>query len=303
MVKSNTGLVEYARAQLGRPYWFGTFGTVATEKLLHDKAAQYKSQFSKTRISKAIARGDIGQKVHDCLGLWKGYMMSENPEAPAVYNSAFDYSADSIYKKAVEKGTIDTLPDIPGIGLYKKGHFGVYIGGGREIEARGFDYGVIEDAVTNTAFTNWFKIPHIEYGETAAPAPAPVETPANASKCDLKPVEVIVSEVIAGKWGNGAERVTRLNAAGYNASEIQAAVNAKLNGNKTPAADPAPATWAGIVNTNSSPLRVRAQANTNCAVIKLLPKGSRVTLTGDAVNGFYKLADGSGYVSAAYIKK
>lgn len=303
MAKSNTGLVEYARAQLGRPYWFGTFGQIATEKLLNDKAAQYKSQFSKTRISKAQARGDFGQKVHDCLGLWKGYMMSADANAPAVYNSAFDYSADSIYKAAAEKGTIDTLPDIPGIGLYKKGHFGVYIGGGREIEARGFDYGVIEDNVNNTAFTNWFKIPHIEYGETAAPAPAPVETPANAPECDLKPVDIIVSEVIAGKWGNGAERVTRLNAAGYNASEIQAAVNAKLNGSKAPAADPAPATFTGIVNTNSSPLRVRAQANTNCAVIKLLPKGTRVALTGDAVNGFYKLADGSGYVSAAYIKK
>ena len=47
-----------------------------------------------------------------------------------------------------------------------------------------------------------------------------------------KSIDELASEVIAGKWGNGAERKERLTAAGYNYSEIQAKVN-ELMGNGT----------------------------------------------------------------------
>ena len=52
-----------------------------------------------------------------------------------------------------------------------------------------------------------------------------------------KSVDEIVDEVIAGKWGNGAERKSNLENAGYNYSEIQAKVNEKL---KKPTATPKP---------------------------------------------------------------
>lgn len=45
-----------------------------------------------------------------------------------------------------------------------------------------------------------------------------------------KSVSVIADEVIAGKWGNGDARKSALEAAGYNYSEVQAAVNAKVSG-------------------------------------------------------------------------
>lgn len=50
----------------------------------------------------------------------------------------------------------------------------------------------------------------------------------NEAPSTLKDTETIVNEVIAGKWGNGDERKKRLNAAGYNYTEIQALVNKKL---------------------------------------------------------------------------
>ena len=37
MSKTNTGLVEYAVAQLGKPYWYGTFGQTANSGLLAAK--------------------------------------------------------------------------------------------------------------------------------------------------------------------------------------------------------------------------------------------------------------------------
>lgn len=62
-------------------------------------------------------------------------------------------------------------------------------------------------------------------GNTAEPA-EPVNKPVN------KTVETVAKEVIAGKWGNGSDRKKRLEAAGYNYSEVQAAVNRILYGKK-----------------------------------------------------------------------
>lgn len=45
--------------------------------------------------------------------------------------------------------------------------------------------------------------------------------PANPDKS----VDAVAKEVIAGKWGNGSERVQRLTAAGYDAEKVQNAVN------------------------------------------------------------------------------
>ena len=39
---------------------------------------------------------------------------------------------------------------------------------------------------------------------------------------------MIAAEVIAGKWGNGADRVNRLRAAGYDAAQVQAKVNERM---------------------------------------------------------------------------
>lgn len=40
-----------------------------------------------------------------------------------------------------------------------------------------------------------------------------------------KAVEAVAKEVLAGKWGNGSERVKRLTAAGYDAEKVQNTVN------------------------------------------------------------------------------
>lgn len=52
------------------------------------------------------------------------------------------------------------------------------------------------------------------------------------TKPKKKTVQEVAEEVIAGKWGNGSERKQRLTAAGYNYTEVQAAVNRILYGKK-----------------------------------------------------------------------
>lgn len=65
----------------------------------------------------------------------------------------------------------------------------------------------------------------------AGDAPAPKKAPATP-KPVKKGNELIAKEVVAGKWGNGADRTKRLRAAGYNPDTIQRVVNDLLAGNK-----------------------------------------------------------------------
>lgn len=53
-------------------------------------------------------------------------------------------------------------------------------------------------------------------------------------KAKLKPTRVIAKEVIAGKWGNGAVRKSRLISAGYDYAEVQTEVNKILAAKKPP---------------------------------------------------------------------
>lgn len=64
-------------------------------------------------------------------------------------------------------GTIDTLPEIPGVALYKDGHAGYYIGGGYAVEWQGFSAGCVKTQVKKRPWTHWYKLPFINYGDTS----------------------------------------------------------------------------------------------------------------------------------------
>lgn len=213
MAKTNTGLVNYAKAQLGKPYWYGTFGDIATEALYKSKKNQYPKRYKRANYNQGWEH-QYGQRVHDCVGLIKGYLWSENATAKPKYNSAQDVSANGMLKKCKEKGKIATIPEIAGVLVFFDGHVGVYIGGGYVIEARGHDYGVVKTKLSARPWTDWGKCPWIEYSATAS-----------STTTTKKSVTEIAHEVIAGKWGTGATRKEKLTEAGYNYNEVQAKVN------------------------------------------------------------------------------
>jgi hypothetical protein len=167
MAKTAKGLVDYAKAQLGKPYWYGTFGNTATKSLLTSKTKQYPGHYTDERMKKYNSQ--IGQRVHDCVGLIKGYLWSETPTSTPKYNGSQDVSANGMLGKCTVWGYIDEIPEIPGLLVWSQGHIGVYIGNGKVIEARGFNYGVVETELDKRGWKKWGKCPWIEYEATLYP--------------------------------------------------------------------------------------------------------------------------------------
>lgn len=172
MAKTNTGLASFAVGCLGRPYIYGTYGQILTERLLQTKAMQYPSRLSDKRVAYARAHF-IGKRVSDCEGLIKNYLWADSPNEAPVYNSKQDLSANGAFEAATVKGKIGTIPEIPGICVRYNGHVGVYIGGGYVVEARGFDYGCVKTKLKERGWTDWFEHPWIQYNTQPTPQPTP----------------------------------------------------------------------------------------------------------------------------------
>lgn len=166
-MKNNLDLVKWAihAEKSGWGYVWGTYGGVLNRSLLNRKIKQYPNEVGS--MSEFIERSWLGGRTADCVGLIKGYGWL-NPETHQVEygtNGMLDVSADQMYKNAKEKGLSSTMPEIPGLAVWRKGHIGIYIGNGEVIEAMGTKYGVVKTKFSAKRWTHWLKIPYINYIE------------------------------------------------------------------------------------------------------------------------------------------
>ena len=67
------------------------------------------------------------------------------------------------YYNAGRKGSIETMPDTPGLAVWKSGHIGVYIGNGEVIEAMDTRYGVVKTNLQGRGWSHWLEVPGIKY--------------------------------------------------------------------------------------------------------------------------------------------
>ena len=162
MVKTSKGLASFAIQCLGRPYIYGTYGQILTERLLLDRASTYPSRIGPERV-KYAREHYIGKRVSDCEGMIKNYLWADSPDTAPTYNASQDLSANGAFQAATVKGKIDTIPEVPGICVRYSGHVGVYIGNGEVIEERGFNYGCVKTRLKDRAWTDWFEHPWIDY--------------------------------------------------------------------------------------------------------------------------------------------
>lgn len=180
-MKTGQGLAEYAIAQLGRPYWWGTFGQTANAGLLAQKREQYPDKYGSYGDE---CKKQYGQKVHDCVGLIKGYLWCDTPDSEPIYKAAQDVAVSGLYMVCPENGSIDTMPDTPGVCVFMRdmSHVGVYIGDGYVVEATGHARGVMKTKLAGRGWALWGKPRWISYEAAATPAqPEQTATQATAS--------------------------------------------------------------------------------------------------------------------------
>ena len=165
--KTNTGLVEWAKNayKMKWGYVWGGYGRMLTPDYFGRLCIQYPDNVA--NYYDYIRKNYIGRRVVDCNGLIKGYQWYDPDRQEVIYGfgGAPDIGANTQYNSAAVKGDIKTMPEIPGLGVWKKGHVGIYIGGGYVIEAKGTKYGVVMTKLKGSTFTNWFKINGISYPE------------------------------------------------------------------------------------------------------------------------------------------
>lgn len=149
-------------AQAGSAYIWGGLGYTLTEGRITQLKGIYPKVFTDSYVAKC--RANIGRKAFDCVGLVKHFLWGNSGDGVLRhYNAATDYDANTMLKKCTETGKMNKLPELPGLLLHRSGHVGVYLGGGRIVEARGIDYGVVITRVADRDFASWGKLPGIDY--------------------------------------------------------------------------------------------------------------------------------------------
>jgi len=163
---TNRGLVAHVKKALNEKwgYVYGTIGQILTPAILDYKAKQYPGNV--TKYLDFIKSNWMGRRTADCVGLIKSYIWWNGGNIK--YSPDTDVSANGMRNKATEKGLISTIPELPGVCVWKNGHIGVYIGNGWVIESRGTKQGVILSPLKGTGsagWTEWLKCPFITYEE------------------------------------------------------------------------------------------------------------------------------------------
>lgn len=204
-------------------YVMGCFGAPLTSvnKTRYTSNHYYNRQASRTTKIKAASSDTFG---FDCVGLIKGLLWGWNGSTGKTYGGATyqanhvpDINADMMFSRCRSVSS-DFSGIQPGEVVWTDGHIGIYIGNGLAVEATP-SWG---DKVQTTAVLNigtkpayngrrWKKhgkLPYITY--------------------TVSNVDDLAREVIAGKWGNGAERQKRLTASGHDAAAVQKRVNELL---------------------------------------------------------------------------
>lgn len=178
-MKTNIELVEFAKKALKEDwgYCLGSFGNILTPSFLKQKQSQGGGVGAYNTRHNNYLRKFLNKRVTDCYGLVKAFIWWNNGNVK--YVGSQDRNQEGAYKAAKEKGPISSIPEIPGLILWMKGHAGIYIGNGEFIECVGAPVGMRKGKIQNgrvvsgSKFTHWFKDTYISYIKESAPSRNP----------------------------------------------------------------------------------------------------------------------------------
>lgn len=132
---------------------WGASGEIISEKVINRGIQIAPERYNYAMVE--YLKRFIGKHVwcFDCIGLVK--------KCADVFE---DIPTDELFQLATESGTIETIPNIPGILVYMPNHVGIYVGNGEVIEssyAIGVGFGVVK--TKGRPWTHWFKSHWIQY--------------------------------------------------------------------------------------------------------------------------------------------
>ena len=327
------------------PYWYGSCVYKASNSLLSRKSNQYPQHYGSSRTARY--KKDIANKqvVADCVGGCKGYAWTnggqgvlESIGTDKTYASQYgsngcpDKSASGMFayckSKGMDWGTIDTLPEIPGVALFTDGHIGYYVGGGYAVEWRGFNHGCVKTVVKERTWKHWAKFPFINYGDTSDVHPADTVTYTLGSRLlkkgsaggDVKTLQELLNQLgasltVDGDFGSKTENAVKafqkkagLKQDGKYGDQTHTALMAAVAdsdvGQKTEP-DPEPEQPSGtkvkIVCDNGT-VNIRQGNGTDYSRISAVPNGTEFEWIATAQNGWHAVVIGSqvGWVSGKY---
>ena len=349
---TNEHFAAWCLKMVGQPYWYGTCGYKATTSLLNSKSKQYPSHYTESRMSRYKQDIKNNAVVSDCVGGCKGYawtgggqvILDAIGKAGSVSNKygsngCPDKSANGMFTYAKSKGcawgTIDTLPEIPGLALCKDGHVGYYVGDGFAVEWKGFAYGCVKTAVKGRGWTNWYQLPFIDYGDADLKTKADMEVTLGsrllvkgASGSDVKQMQTLLLQLgydlgsygADGEFGSCTEKAVKsfqrkanLTVDGKYGDKTHAALMAAISDAEPAESDPVepiehPAvpedTKNVVIVSDSGSVNIRAGNGTNYARLTQVENGTRFPYVATAENGWLAVVTGDrvGWVSGEYAR-
>ena len=175
-MKTNLEFVTYLKSLLDKNtvYMWGGYGTLVTSSFIKSKAKQYPSHYPSSKVNYLKSLVGKNYYSYDCAGMIKSYWMSDYGTKAVKYNRKYDKDAYGItIGMAKEKGNISTLPNIPGVLLYMKGHCGVYLGNNKVIECTSNEKiskkkggGVCISNLNQRKWTTWVKTRWLSYNDS-----------------------------------------------------------------------------------------------------------------------------------------
>ena len=220
-------------------------------------------------------------------------------------------------------GDIDDLPEVPGVLLFRNGHVGIYVGGGKGVEARGFNYGVVETEVAKRDWTTWAYLPEsvVEYDTDCTVGSAPAEP---EKKDDM--IDIILGSRLLRKGDTGKDVVALqelLNAVGFDCGnadgvfgsqtkrelrEFQRKYGLEVDGVFGPLSHQkllaVSVSREFEIRITGGKVNVRNVPNVLTGKVQyVVKKGSKLKAVGrDAATGWYRLTDGN-YISCRYVEE
>ena len=157
-------------------YWYGTYGNKCTKAKYESKKKQYPDHYGNSRTAGYMNDIEEGRRCADCVGMiksffWTGGKYDTDPKYGT--NNCPDKSANGMINYCKKTGDIKTIPDIPGLVVWKSGHIGVYVGNGYTVEMKGFAYDCQRNKVAKGPWTKWGMLPEsmITYDDEPVPQP------------------------------------------------------------------------------------------------------------------------------------